>query len=138
MKVAIWAISMQPGAALALPRANGPVNRRLYFFSGETLEVDGMPLNEGFGAVLDASKTIMLTCRSSASDVLVLQGRPIAEPVVQHGPFVMNTQDEIGRAFVDYRAGVFGQWDWGKDDPVHSRDEKRFAFHSGKREEPDL
>lgn len=127
---------MKPGAALELPLTDAGVSRRLYFFSGSVLYVGDMPVEKGFGAVLDASKAITLRNGDTLGEALVLQGRPIAEPVVQHGPFVMNTQDEIGQAFVDYRAGIFGKWGWGKSDPVHKRDEQRFAFRDGKREVP--
>ena len=41
-------------------------------------------------------------------EILVLQGRPIAEPVVQHGPFVMNSEAEIRTAIEDYRSGKMG------------------------------
>jgi redox-sensitive bicupin YhaK (pirin superfamily) len=44
-----------------------------------------------------------------AAEVLVLGGEPIAEPVVGHGPFVMNTEQEIAQAFQDFRAGRMGQ-----------------------------
>ena len=37
--------------------------------------------------------------------IVMLQGRPIGEPVVQYGPFVMNTHDEIEQAMEDYQAG---------------------------------
>jgi hypothetical protein len=40
--------------------------------------------------------------------VLILGGRPIGEPVYAHGPFVMNTRDEIIRAFEDFEAGRLG------------------------------
>jgi hypothetical protein len=70
------------------------------------------------------------------SELLVLQARPIGEPVAQYGPFVMNTQAEIHQAFADYRRTEFGGWPWGANDPVHPRDKGRFAKHAdGKVEE---
>ena len=42
-------------------------------------------------------------------EVLLLGGRPIGEPVVQYGPFVMNTEAEIRRAILDYQAGRMGE-----------------------------
>jgi hypothetical protein len=41
--------------------------------------------------------------------VLVLAGKPIREPVVQYGPFVMNTREEIEQAIVDYQSGDFAR-----------------------------
>ncbi len=69
------------------------------------------------------------------AEFLYLQGRPIAEPVVQYGPFVMNSAAEIQTAFLDYRRTQFGGWPWPSDEPVHPRAEGRFAVHAnGKRE----
>ena len=68
-------------------------------------------------------------------EMLVLQGRPIGEPVAQHGPFVMNTSAEIQRAISDYRRTRFGGWPWPSDDPVHAREEGRFARHADGRVE---
>ena len=66
----------------------------------------------------------------------MLQGRPIDEPVVQYGPFVMNTQAEIREAFEDYRKDQFGGWPWDRNDPVHPRSVGRFAkYADGKEEE---
>ena len=69
----------------------------------------------------------MLTAHDEAVRVLVLQGRPIDEPVVQHGPFVMNTREEIYQAFADYQRTEFGGWPWGASDVVHPRQQGRFA-----------
>ena len=59
----------------------------------------------------------------------MLQGRPIGEPVVQSGPFVMNTRAEIQAAYQDFRATRFGGWPWPKEDPTHGETEGRFAEH---------
>ncbi len=67
------------------------------------------------------------------AELLLLQGRPIGEPVARHGPFVMNTRVEIEQAYADYRATGFGGWPWRRDDPVHPRAEGRFALHAGGR-----
>jgi redox-sensitive bicupin YhaK (pirin superfamily) len=45
------------------------------------------------------------------SVVLILSGEPIMEPIASHGPFLMNTEEEIIRAFQDYRNGKFGYLD---------------------------
>jgi hypothetical protein len=47
----------------------------------------------------------------------------------------MNTQAEIHQAFADYRRTEFGNWPWGRSDPVHPRDKGRFALHADGRVE---
>jgi hypothetical protein len=84
-----------------------------------------------------ADTAIELAAGHEVGEFLLLQGKPIAEPVVQYGPFVMNTQGEIMQAMADYRRTQFGGWKWADPAPVHGRDPKRFAkYPDGRVETP--
>lgn len=134
-EVAVWTITMEPGARWKLPDASSDVNRVLYFFDGESITIGPRELDTHALVVVAPDAGIELVNGDRASELLLLQGRPIGEPVVQHGPFVMNTPDEIRQAIRDYQTTRFGGWPWPSDDPVHARDAGRFAIHAdGKRE----
>jgi hypothetical protein len=83
------------------------------------------------GVVVRAGAEAAIVAGSDGAEVLMLQGRPIGEPVAQYGPFVMNREDEIRQAFADYQATGFGGWPWPQDDPVHGAATRgRFARHA--------
>jgi redox-sensitive bicupin YhaK (pirin superfamily) len=84
-------------------------NALLYVFRGE-VTVEGKAVARGTMAILDNSpEADGLRIKSAASArVLLIAGRPLNEPIAQHGPFVMNTQAEIIQAVDDFRAGRFG------------------------------
>jgi hypothetical protein len=133
--VAIWTIAMQPGARFTLPAGASGVNRALYFFAGTSLTTNGRPVAAQTRVRLRGDMTIALVNGDRPAELLLLQGRPIGEPTVQYGPFVMNTREEIDQAFVDYRRTGFGGWPWPSADPVHGRAEARFAVHADGRRE---
>lgn len=56
-------------------------------------------------AVLSPGTSVALEGRAARSRAIVVAGRPLREPVARHGPFVMNTREEIVQAFADYNAG---------------------------------
>ncbi|RYZ04567.1 MAG: pirin family protein [Myxococcales bacterium] len=128
--VAIWTLELEAGATFTIPRAQHPeALRTLYFFVGKTLQIDDRSLDSHSVAVVRSDVDLVLRAGSEACEVLMLQGRPIGEPVAQHGPFVMNSRAELQKAFEDYQRTRFGGWPWPADDPVHARDAGRFARH---------
>ena len=79
---------------------------------------------------VEAANQLILKSANAKVKILVLQGRPINEPVIQYGPFVMNSKEEIQQAFNDYHATQFGGWPWSRLDQVHDRTRGRFAKHA--------
>jgi quercetin 2,3-dioxygenase len=134
--VAIWTICMEPGATWTLPPAtSASAVRTLYFFRGPSMRVGGRALSSHSAVVVRSDVATELEAGGGTCDVLLLQGKPIGQPVVQYGPFVMNTAAEIQRALRDYQRTGFGGWPWPNDDPVHARAEGRFAKHADGRVE---
>jgi len=124
--VAIWTIRMEAGAAWTMPPAAAGSNRFLYFFTGKNLRIAGEALSQPMLVVVDPDSPLLVETADTPVEMLLLQGRPIAEPVAQHGPFVMNTRAEIQQAFADYERTRFGGWPWKGPDPVNGS-EGRFA-----------
>jgi redox-sensitive bicupin YhaK (pirin superfamily) len=136
--VAIATLRMEPGATWTLPAARSDETRRvLYFFAGRSVEIAGTVLREHAAIEIAAGTDVALVNGDEPAEFLLLQGRPLGEPVAQHGPFVMNTRAEIVQAMDDYRRTQFGGWPWPDAAPVHGRDPVRFARHpDGRVEHP--
>ncbi|GBG31258.1 Pirin [Hondaea fermentalgiana] len=131
-KVGIFHISIAKGGTLELDPAVG--DRNLYMVEGSKSVVGGKRVERGIHAAYietEASVPVQIECPNSDCEFLVLQGRPIAEPVVQHGPFVMNTQQEIVETVMDYRRTQFGGWPYDRPDVVFPREKGRFAMLNG-------
>lgn len=134
-EVAIWNVKMEAEATWRIPAASKGINRSLYFYEGDTLDISGQTVSGYHAIEVEPDMELEITAGSKAASILVLQGRPIGEQVMQYGPFVMNTKEEIKQAFEDYHATQFGGWPWPKYDQVHDRDKTRFAKHADGREE---
>ena len=135
--VAIMHISIQPGGSIVMPKAHEEhVNRSLFLIEGydQGVLVDGEKQNQPVVLTVDSSKNVKLELPETATgpiEFLLLQGKPIDEPVKQYGPFVMNTEAEIQAAFQDYGRTHFGEWPWPRDDMVFPREKGRFALVQG-------
>lgn len=136
-EVAVWNIRLEAGAEWVLPPASAGINRTLYFYQGESIEVAGVKVPRYHSVEVQANQNLRIQNGNHVSKILLLQGRPINEPVIQYGPFVMNSKEEIQQAFNDFHRTQFGGWPWPKYDQVHDRKEGRFALHAdGKKEYP--
>ena len=133
--VGVFNIQLDPNTKFILPKAEIGVNRTVYYYSGKGLKIEGIEIPTYHAVEVDAAQQLEIENGTEPGKLLILQGRPINEPVVQHGPFVMNSKDEIYQAFSDYQQTQFGGWPWPKNDQVHARERGRFARHSDGREE---
>lgn len=76
----------------------------VYVFQGQAI-LGGVPLPSHSLAVLGEGAGVALEAGPDGARFILVAGQPLGEPVVQYGPFVMNSRAEIEQAFVDYRAG---------------------------------
>lgn len=126
-EVAIWNIHVMGNTEFTVPKADSEVSRSLYFYDGDTIAFGERTVQPNFGITLDATKDFTFEVGTKKGHFLLLQGRPIAEPVAKYGPFVMNTEAEIQQAMDEYRLTQFGGWPWPYPDNVHEKDKGRFA-----------
>lgn len=102
--------TLQPGASIVHPV---PRDFRVFAYglSGKGLYGEARREADARTMVVfgDDGDTVTLAAGDEPLDVLLLGGVPLNEPVVRYGPFVMNTEDEIRQAVIDYQAGRMGQ-----------------------------
>jgi quercetin 2,3-dioxygenase len=106
-------VTVEPGATvdLAIPSSH----RAFLYVLGGDVTVGGRRVREGQIAWSDpvqgssSSLTIAARDGEAPSRVLTYSGKPLREPVVMGGPFVMNSRAQIERAYEDFHAGRFGQ-----------------------------
>lgn len=136
-KVNMWLIDLAPAASWTLAAESDDLNRRLYFYDGNSIQADGHTIAANTGIHLNSGLDFPIkNTGDKTARFLLLQGKPIGEPVAQYGPFVMNTRRELEQAFSDYQRDQFGGWPWQHQDQVHGR-RGRFAIHEdGREEEP--
>lgn len=129
-EVCIFNIKMDANATLKLPKASEGVNRVIYFYEGETMSIDDEKISNYHSAKVNPAADLTLLNGNKVAKILILQGKPINETVIQYGPFVMNSKAEIQQAFDDYHKTKFGGWPWSRYDQVHDKSSGRFAKHA--------
>ena len=129
-EVAIWNIKIEANGSWTMPKASVGINRNLYFYEGSSLAIAGKTIPKYSAVNVLPEYDLVIKAGAEPVSILVLQGKPIAEQVIQYGPFVMNTKEEIQQAFEDYHQTQFGGWPWSRYDQVHDRSKGRFAKHA--------
>ncbi|MCX6231088.1 MAG: pirin family protein [Bacteroidetes bacterium] len=134
-EVSIWIIKMQENAELELPKASKDIKRYLYFYAGSSIALNTKEIASDNAIELKADEAVRLINGKQSAELILLQAKPINEPVIQYGPFVMNTEAEIRQTFDDYRKTEFGGWPWPSNSMVFPRTKGRFARYRDGREE---
>jgi redox-sensitive bicupin YhaK (pirin superfamily) len=104
----VWDVRIAAGQTVSLPQPDGWTTLVLVQ-SGSVTVNDSKPAGAAQLVMLSRNGTDVSITASADTQLLLLAGEPINEPVVGYGPFVMNTEQEIRQAFVDFNAGKFGQ-----------------------------
>lgn len=133
--VGVYTVKMDAGAEWTLPKTNAEASRSIFFYKGDNIDIDGQTVASDHLIEAKAGEAIDIKNGSTEAYFLILEGKPINEPVVQHGPFVMNTAEEIRETMKEYGKTQFGGWPWSEREVVHPREKGRFALHSDGREE---
>lgn len=134
--VRVLTVKLEGQTEWKLSATSVEANRSVYFYSGDFLTIEGKRIDKDHYLKLKSDADIILK-NSSDTDafLLILEGKPIGEPVAQYGPFVMNTQQEIQEAISEYQKTQFGGWPWGEREMVHPANKGRFALHADGKEE---
>jgi redox-sensitive bicupin YhaK (pirin superfamily) len=108
-------VHLAPGALFegALPAGH---NAFLYVYEGEALVgTERTPLAHRSAGLLSSNEdSVRVEAGANGARVLLLAGKPLREPIVQYGPFVMNTRQEIEQAIADYQAGTLSRGEIGR------------------------
>jgi quercetin 2,3-dioxygenase len=102
-------VRLQPGAVFEAPLPAGH-NAFAYAYEGEAhVGEAGKRLPHRAAGVLADGHAVRLAAGPEGARLLLLAGRPLREPVVQYGPFVMNTREQIEQAIADYQSGALAR-----------------------------
>lgn len=128
--VGVWIVKLEPNAEFTIPAVSKTLNRILYNIKGGAVTIEDKMVANKYYAELDGGVDILVKNGNEPTELLLLEGEPINEPVVAQGPFVLNTVGELKQAFMDYQETEFGGWQWETTDPVNESGAGRFAYHN--------
>ena len=120
-------MKMESDAVIIIPPAKADVTRSLYFYQGDSFAIGEREIWENHLIELDPAQEIQIKNGAKEGCFLFLQGRPINEPIIQYGPFVANSRENLRETMQEYQRTQFGRWPWTSSDPVHYKSTGRFS-----------
>lgn len=103
----VWDVNLHAGKAADLPLPDG--HNTIFLVLSGGVEVSGKKAGEGDLVIFERNGEGISVKANTEVKLLLLDGEPINEPVVGHGPFVMNSRAEIQQAFEDFQRGRMGE-----------------------------
>lgn len=139
-QLSIQIIELAQGARWEIPAGPQGLNRSLYYYDGESVEIAERRFSESSYAFLSGSKaTLLENSGSVTARILLLEAVPVEGPIVAQGPFVMSSTAEIRQAYADYQQTQFGGWPFSSPEICHAPEQVRFAeYPDGRIEYPDV
>ena len=126
-EVGVWIIRLKKNGEFSIPKTDHSVSRSIYILKEGKVSLNGGVSYSNSMLELSTDMDVTLRNEGKSTKILMLQGKPINEPVYQYGPFVMNSRSEINEAFQDYHKTGFGGWKWEDVGPIHGKFEGKFA-----------
>jgi len=134
--VGIIGVYLEANAEWKVPATtNEKINNALYFYAGDSIEVEGSKVAVSNRIIVKPGQGLRIINGNKDAHLLILQGKPILEPIAMRGPFVMNTDEELNEGFAEYRKTQFGGWPWPQTEQVFDRNKGRFAKYADGRVE---
>ncbi len=133
--VGVFTVKMEANAKWTLPKTSSEANRTLFFYQGDSIAIEGKRVTVNHIIEVVPNEDLTISNGNNEGFLLILEGKPINEPVVQHGPFVMNTVEEIRETMKEYGKTQFGGWPWKQREVAHPKTKGRFALHADGTEE---
>ncbi len=128
-EVNILLVKMKSSGIFNFPKSKSKTNRTLYVFEGQSIKINEQTISGKQALFLDSTTDLVVLANSDDVEFLILEAKPIGEPIVQHGPFVMNTRQEIYQTIQDYQRTEFGGWKWPRHDMIHGPKIEKFAIY---------
>lgn len=126
--VNIWLLNIEPNVKITIPAGKfDHSNRSLYFYDGDEIVCEDYHIPPMHRVLVDSNQSLHLKNGSMPASLLILQGKPINEPVIQHGPFVASSREGLNEIFKSLQRDDFGGWPWDSKEQVHGEELKRFA-----------